>query len=91
MELVKNGNRCFSRLPGFRALPKSTKNESLLNTFIALVSNDDSPEEACVYSDYKNTIEALKEIGVLKSDGSLNEDSCPYKITGGYEYPRKWR
>ena len=71
--------------------PKSTKNESLLNTFIALVSNDDSPEEACVYSDYKNTIEALKEIGVLKSDGSLNEDSCPYKITGGYEYPKKWR
>ena len=42
------------------------------------------PEDAVVYSDYTNTIAALREIGIINSDNSVNTDGDYFKSYSSY-------
>lgn len=60
--------------------PEQTSGTSMLNRWIsAIESNFGKPYSSAVYSDFTNTINALKEIGVLDSSNKLNKESEYYK------------
>lgn len=60
-------------------LPDYYKADSLFDRFAAILSNDrHNNYEGNVSSDYTNTLNALKEIGVLNSDNTVNKNGDYY-------------
>ena len=60
--------------------PEVTNDGSLLNTLAGIIDGGYSnPELLAVYSDYTNTIDALKEIGVLNENNRLDKNGKYYQ------------
>jgi ABC-2 type transport system permease protein len=80
------GNLCLTYYP------EETGGSSLFNKAISVIDGGFGiPEIVPVYSDHTNTLEALKEAGILTSDNKLNKNSEYYKNRSytwyeGYEY-----
>ena len=65
----------------------SYANASLTEKLIGQLSADyGKADYAPVYKSYKNTVAALKEIGVLNADGTMNHKSGYGKNTNPYIY-----
>lgn len=72
--------------------PEETGESSFSGTLVKLIDGAFGvPEVVPVYSGHTNTLEALKEAGILNSDNTLNKNSEYYKkrtfpLYGGYNY-----
>lgn len=81
-----NGTKSFELEVKFEAQTSGDK-LSLVNELINMISAEyRSLDRAYVYSNYTNTIAALKEAGILDSDGKIKQSDLPYNYKSAYDW-----